>query len=84
MKGTFKKYLCLATTMTNLNLGTRNYTKTTTTTGLPSIVYTNQYYNKNRYNLDLNNLALNNPRVFTPSSSLDFVRITDTEHQMFL
>ena len=53
MKDTFWKYLCLAMTMTNLNLGTRNYAKTTTTSWLPSIVYANQYYNKNRYNLDL-------------------------------
>jgi len=39
--------------MTNLKLSAKNDAKTTTTSRLPSIFYTNQYYNKTSHNLDL-------------------------------
>jgi len=48
--------------MTKLKLGEKNDAKTTTTSSLPSIVYKNQYYNKNKLNLNLRASCFKQPQ----------------------
>jgi len=59
------------------------FIKQTQVDGHPSPTQTN-IITKTAIIYTWNHFALNNPRVFTPSSSLAFVRITDTEHQILL
>jgi len=50
--------LYLARAITKLRLGAKKYAKTATTSWLPSIVFTNQWYDKICHNLDLKQLLL--------------------------
>jgi len=71
--------------MTKLKVGEKNDSKTTTTSWLPSIVYKNQYYNKQKLNLNLKASCFKQPQgIYAPSSSLAFARIIDREEQIFL
>jgi len=48
--------------MTELKLGEKNDAKATTISWLPSIVYKNQYYNKNKLNLNLKASCFKQPQ----------------------